>query len=946
MLVSRFALLLLLFGVAARVEAQEATVIFDEDDEAGEGYYDASLGTASGGATLDLAGPSGDRMPTETGAAFSGSEAGRLTFDHEEDGQWSLLVGAPGFGALDLSDADSLVLYLNSPAGVAETEMPRLGLEDAAGTRTALLPLDPPGRIGRDAARSGFLDGSTTDAALGVAYVDVLPAGLVRPGYPEDLTLTFADAPLDTSTAAIGVPATPARFRIDAASGVQLDFRFRDTDGDGTLSTASDYVTVLTPDADGALRPTWQVTLSGPEPEQPPGDGDAYLLAVNNGGIDAAPATWQRLAVALADFGPLGGFDLAAVRGVRFAEGGPTAAERTLWLDYVAALAYDGGPTGPPPPSDVDVRAGDEAVVLRWASVPGAASYHVYRQDAPALPFERLTTTPTTFREFADLDAENGEPYTYVLRSLAPGNVPGPDSEPLVATADGSVFDPYLDLVAERAFDYFWEEANPSNGLVKDRSTPGSASSIAAVGFGLSAITVGIDRGWVTREAGRERVRTTMEFFWGCPQGPAATGFCGYKGFFYHFLNMETGRRAGTNELSTIDTALLLGGMLHAQQYFSEDHPDAAQIRALTDSIYHRVDWTWAAPNSPLVSLGWRPESGFIGFDWRGYNEAMILYLLGLGSPTHPLPDGAWEAWAATYDGDWGTFYGYTYLSFPPLFGHQYSHLWVDFRGIQDAFMREKSAELGAPIDYFENSRRATLAQRAYSIANPRNHPNYGPDEWGLTASDVPDGYRARGAPPAQNDDGTIAPTAPGGSIAFTPEESHAALRHFYRRYRPRLWGAYGLRDAYNVRENWFADTFLGIDQGPFVIMIENLRTEAIWDAFMQSAYVQRGLERAGFTGPGLAAEDVGADAPFRLDAYPNPARVRADLRFSTPTAGPVSLHVYDVLGRRVATLVDEVTPAGEHRVVLDAQVLPSGLYIVELRTAAGSLTQKLTVLH
>jgi hypothetical protein len=936
----RLLLLLLTCCLATAATAQEATVFFDEDDAAGVDYYEASEGSTSGGDVLDLTGPDDDRMPIHTAHAFSGSESGRVYYEHTEGGAWNLLVGAPDFLPQDLSEADSLVVYLNGPIGIPDAELPRIGLEDEEGIRTALLPLDPAGSIGYDPGRSGFLPGSMTDAVFSVSYVASLPADLSRPGYPEDLTITFANVPLDTSAAAVGVPAVPANFRIDAASGVQLDFRFSDADGDGTLSGTDEYVLVLTEDPEsGSLRPTWLI-----EPlvdaQDPSGDGDAYLLAVNNGGVDGDPDTWQRIAVALSSFGPLGDLDLTAVRGVRFADGGETFGQRTLWVDYVAALAYDGGPVGPPPPTDFDVREGEGSVVLRWASVAGASSYHVYRRSAPDVPFVRLTSVPTRFRNYADVTAENGETYSYVLRSLAPGGVPGDDSEPIVAGAQAGVFDPYLDLVAEKAFDYFWEEVNPANGLIKDRSTSGSASSIAAVGMGLSAITVGIDRGWITREEGRERVRTTLDFFWTCPQSSAATNVCGYRGFFYHFLNMQTGHRAGTNELSTIDTALLLGGVLHAKEYFTEDVADEAQIRALADSIYYRVDWNWAAPRSPLVALGWRPENGFIGIDWRGYNEAMIIYLLGLGSPTFPLADTAWEAWTSTYDNDWGTFYGYTFLSFPPLFGHQYSHLWVDFRGIADAYMRGKG------IDYFENSRRATLAQRAYSIANPSNHPNYGPDEWGLTASDDPFGYRAHGAPPAQSDNGTITPTAPGGSIAFAPEEARVALRTFYRKYRPQLWGDYGLLDAYNVRESWFGDDFLGIDQGPLVLMIENLRTERIWDVFMQNEDVQRGLQRAGFEALLVATEGGAAVSVPTLSAYPNPVRSRAEIAFSLPTAGPVILRVYDVLGRRVATLTDGAEAAGAHRAVLDARGLRSGVYVVELRTPDAVLHHNLTVIR
>ncbi|MDX1531256.1 MAG: glucoamylase family protein, partial [Rhodothermales bacterium] len=571
----------------------------------------------------------------------------------------------------------------------------------------------------------------------------------------------------------------------------------------------------------------------------------------------------------------------------------------------------------------------------------------VYRRSGGSGPYVRLTNPATRYPNFADLDVENGETYTYVLRSLDADGQPGPDSAPVAATPSSGLPDAFLDLLQETAFRYFWEEANAANGLVKDRSTASSPSSIAAVGFGLSAYTVAIDRGYITRAEGVERVLTTLEFFATCPQSPAeGNNACGYRGFFYHFLNMQTGLRAGNSELSTIDTALLLGGVLHVREYFDGADADEVQIRALADQIYERVEWDWAAPRPPLVALGWRPDSGFIGIDWRGYNEAMILYILALGSPTHPLPAAAWAAWAATYDNDWGTFYGYTYLSFPPLFGHQYSHVWVDFRGIQDAYMRERSIELGEPIDYFENSRRATLAQRAYSIVNPFNHPNYGPNEWGLTASDDPFGYRAHGAPPPQSDNGTITPTAPGGSTPFAPEETITALRTFYREYRNELWGRYGFRDAYNIREDWFATDVLGIDQGPILLMIENLRTETIWDVAMQNEAILLGLDRAGFEETATDAAPDAAPLVLALDVFPNPFARRAVVRFTTPTAGPVRLRVYDLLGRHIATLADGVHPVGAHPVAWPAADLASGVYVLQLEAGGEVRTRRVTLVR
>ncbi len=433
--------------------------------------------------------------------------------------------------------------------------------------------------------------------------------------------------------------------------------------------------------------------------------------------------------------------------------------------------------------------------------------------------------------------------------------------------------EPFLDDVQERTFGFFWETANPANGLVPDRWPSRPFSSIAAVGFGLTAYPVGVERGYVTREQARERVLNTLTFFWTAPQGPEPTGVTGHRGFFYHFLDMETGERYRTTELSTIDTALLMAGVLAARQYFDRDDATEVRIRALADSLYRRVEWDWFQAQSPLITMAWRPERGHGPAEYEGYDEAMILYLLALGSPTHPADPAAWEAFTATYD--WGEFYGQEHVDFAPLFGHQYSHIWIDFRGIRDAYMRGKG------IDYFENSRRATIAQRDYAIDNPMAWKDYGEDVWGLTASDGPVGatvtldgrertfrtYWARGATRDDiRDDGTIAPTAAGGSVPFAPEIAIPALRAMRERYGEHLYREYGFLDAFNPTLDepidpplqhgeivpgvgWFDGDYLGIDQGPIVLMIENYRSGMIWDLMKQSPYIVRGLCRAGFTG-------------------------------------------------------------------------------------------------
>jgi hypothetical protein len=426
----------------------------------------------------------------------------------------------------------------------------------------------------------------------------------------------------------------------------------------------------------------------------------------------------------------------------------------------------------------------------------------------------------------------------------------------------------FLDTLEQRTFAFFWERTNPANGLTPDRwpaPTGPGFSSIAAVGFALTAYPIGVERGYVTRAAAASRVLTTLQFFWTAPHDSSATA-TGYHGFYYHFLDMTTGARYQTVELSTIDTALLLAGVLTCQSYFTDTTTTEVQIRALAESLYRRADWQWAASNHPpAVTLQWTPESRFSPYDWRGYNEAMILYVLALGSPTHPADTAAWTTWTSTYR--WGTFQGQTYLGFAPLFGHQYTHVWVDFGGIQDPYMRARG------IDYFENSRRATYAQQAYAIANPGAWVGYGVNQWGLTASDGPADvapyhtYFARGASFTEiQDDGTIAPTAAGGSVPFAPEIAIPALIAMRARYGTNVFSTYGFLDAFNPTfagsptmghvvsgVGWFDTDYLGIDEGPILAMVENYRTGFIWRLMRGNPHIVQGLCRAGFTGGWLA---------------------------------------------------------------------------------------------
>ena len=445
---------------------------------------------------------------------------------------------------------------------------------------------------------------------------------------------------------------------------------------------------------------------------------------------------------------------------------------------------------------------------------------------------------------------------------------------PALSTAESA----FLDTLQARTFRFFWEQCDAGTGLAPDRYPTRSFASVAATGFALTAYPIGVERGYVARSAAADRTLQTLRFLFGAPQGSEPAGQAGQRGFFYHFLDPGQGTRFGGVELSTVDTALLLMGALFCQAYFDAESAAEVEIRALADSLYFRAEWDWASVRPPTIGHGWTPEAGHLPYDWRGYNEAMPVYLLALGSPTHPVDPAAWQAWLAGYR--WGEFMGWEQLGFAPLFGHQYAAVWIDFRGIVDAGLAPHG------IDYFENSRRATLAQYDYALANPGAWQGYGPRLWGLSACDGPVNgefvvvgrrrrfatYWARGASFTEvNDDGTVCPAAAGGSIVFAPEIVLPALMAMRADHGEALFGDYGFFDALNPsfrlevplqhgrvvpERGWYDTDYLGIDQGPILAMVENYRSGLIWERMRGSAHLRRCLLAAGFSGGWL--DDTG----------------------------------------------------------------------------------------
>jgi hypothetical protein len=439
--------------------------------------------------------------------------------------------------------------------------------------------------------------------------------------------------------------------------------------------------------------------------------------------------------------------------------------------------------------------------------------------------------------------------------------------------------DAMFDDLGQRTFRFFWETTNPDNGLAPDSWPSKSTCSIAALGFALTAYPIGVERGWVTRVQARDRVLTTLRFLRSTPQGPEPMGRSGYRGFFYHFLDMKTGTRADENvELSSVDTALLLAGVLYCQSWFDGTDAGEAEIRALAEELYARVDWRWMQTRPPSICHGWYPDSGFIKYDWKGYNEAMIVYLLALGSPTHAVDPDAWSAWTSTYDRCWTTFQGQEHLHFASLFAHQFTHCWVDMRGIKDAYLGVRG------MDYFENSRRATYAQREYASTNPMGWHGYGADLWGISACQGPAdiirpyggesrrfrSYAGRGIGAHAYDDGTIAPYAVASSLPFAPEIVTSTLQVMLARFGPRIYSRYGFFDAFNLSFDyddvalstgqriagwgWVDSNYLGIDQGPMLAMLGNHENESVWRPMRSNPHLRRGLTRAGFSGGWLVA--------------------------------------------------------------------------------------------
>ncbi len=415
-----------------------------------------------------------------------------------------------------------------------------------------------------------------------------------------------------------------------------------------------------------------------------------------------------------------------------------------------------------------------------------------------------------------------------------------------------------LDSIQQKTFQFFMHEKQPEWGIVKDRTAAWAPASIASTGFGIPAFAIGAERKWISREEAAKITLSIIQFFAGSKQS-ADTNATGYKGFYYHFLRMNSGTREWKCELSTIDSGILMMGIIFARNYYNLNNETEKKIRELAEMLLGRMEWDFimmpdTGKHANCISMGWTPDKGVHDFGWSGYNEGLLLYVLAAGTGLQDA-EKAYNSWLSTYK--WYTYYDkYPHVAFPPLFGHQFSHVFIDFRGLSDKYLKEKG------IDYFENSRRATYSQRRYAIDNPHQWLGYDSLCWGVTACDGPGdkynfgdkkfiSYAGRGASgPDYNyfDDGTIAPYGPISSIAFAPEIVLPTIKAINQRYGAKIWGKYGYYDSFNPTADWVDNDFLGIDEGPMLLMIENFRSGLVWEYVMKDPVIQKGLERLGFT--------------------------------------------------------------------------------------------------
>ena len=654
-----------------------------------------------------------------------------------------------------------------------------------------------------------------------------------------------------------------------------------------------------------------------------------------NGGM------WNRISIPLMPFiqNP-GDVDLTNIKTIYFGQDGADGILRTVYLDEIRMKSVnDSDSVAPEIPSGLTAQGFHTNIQLSWTpnSETDLDGYRIYRSN-DGTDFSIIASVPGNVSSYNNPTGVPPASFHYKISAFdLSGNESGLSAA--VSASTTSLPDSVLlDSVQRATFRYFWDFGHPVSGLARDRF--GGSDEIVTSGgsgFGVMAILVGIERGYISRAQGIERTLKILNFLTNQADR--------FHGVYPHWLNGTTGDVIPFSQYDNggdlVETAFLIQGLLTARSYFNLNTTEETQIRNLITAIWEAVEWDWyRKDNGNFLYWHWSPNYGWtMNFPLVGWNETMITYLLAIASPTHSIPASLYHSgWASSSNYlNGNSFYGIPiYVGWDyggPLFFAHYSFLGFDPRNKKDAY-----------TNYFINNQNTTLINRLYCIDNPHNFGGYDSDTWGLTACDGPFGYNAFSP---TNDNGTIAPTAALSSMPYTPVESINAMKSFFYEYGGSLWGTYGFKDAFNISQNWYANSYLAIDQGPIIIMIENYRTQLLWNNFMANPEIQPMLDAIGFV-PDFTDVEDDPNIPdgFELkNNYPNPFNPSTTIEYNLPERAFVTLKIYDVLGNEISTLVQEEKPAGKFTIEFDGNKISSGVYFYSLKSNGKSITKKMLML-
>ncbi|MEA3431982.1 MAG: glucoamylase family protein [candidate division WOR-3 bacterium] len=885
---------------------QPDIVIFTEDDYADWGYYDASWGICQDGSYLLLAGPGNDKLPIDSIHSYVGRHSGIIEWLSAPGGHWRIFIASPGWTPHNADGYSNLLLFINGPLELNGALLPKIGLEDLDNQSSPL------------ANMSDYLNGIDGDTLTWQRVI--IPLTAFKPYGDFDLnklkTIRFNQGMDDDSLHTIWVdeirvvwgevdtipPDAPAGLVADHGNEcVYLDW------DDNTEEDLMGYIVYRSSLQGGTYhRVNASIAMESRYIDRGLVNGNTYYYVVR--AIDT--------------------------------RGNESENSNEVWT------IPEVDTTAPSPPTGMWVEELDSRLIIGWDDNQewDILGYNLYREETPGGGYSIINTSLLSTPYYVDDSVSNGNTYWYFATAIDESEHESESSDTLKAIPIALNQDEFLEMVARKAFLYFWNCADPNTGVVQERMTGTVTGATGATGFGLTSICVACERGWIEREEGAQRVLKILRFY-----NDVVPNF---HGLYSHWINMETGEVSPFSPrddgADVVETSYLIAGALTCRQYFDGGDSIETAIRELATQLYENAEWDWMLQNETgdtlrTMSWHWSPNYGFSGIGMRltGYNEAMIAYILAIGSPTHPIPPECYElGWASTYQGP-ATYYGITLdvvSASASLFTYQYTHCWVDFRDRVDLH-----------TDYFNNSVNATLINREYCIDNPNSFDGYGENLWGLTACDGPPPYFYQARGPFQFDDGTIAPTAAAGSTPFTPDYSYQTLRYMYDNYRSDFFGTYGFKDAFNIsiEPDWFDNDYIGIDQGPIVIMIENYLSGLVWDRFMQNNEITKAMDMAGFTG----VEESPTTIVTSLKCYPNPFQNKTTVSFGLPKDGHITVSVYDVCGRLVKTLTNGMMERGVQTAEWDGKdrngrKVGKGIYFCRVESGEEDETVKLVLIR